>query len=204
MRRFYRWTRDLHLYLGLFVSPLVVVFAVSTLILNHPGLHAQQPAGRSGTSTETFHVRAPDRPITMEKAKEILRQVHVTGEIDYLRHATADPRLTIPVTKPGEITRVEVDLLTGTATVERRPQGLAEVLIYLHKMPGPHNAMFRGNWLYTVWWSAMADGFVYAVLFLTLSGLFLWWKIKSDRMIGWALLGTGAMSVMLLAMALSS
>jgi hypothetical protein len=32
---FYRWARDLHLYLGLLVSPFVIAFAVSVLFLNH-------------------------------------------------------------------------------------------------------------------------------------------------------------------------
>ena len=31
----YRWIRDLHLYLGLFVSPFVLLFAVSVFYLNH-------------------------------------------------------------------------------------------------------------------------------------------------------------------------
>lgn len=204
MRAIHRWSRDLHLYAGLFLSPLVLVFALSTIILNHPGIRGGQPGSRPGTRSETFRVRAPDGVITMEQAREILRQVRVTGEIDYLRHSAGETRLTIPVIKPGEFARVEVDLRSGTATVDRRPQGLSGALIYLHKMPGPHNARFRGNWLYTVWWSATADGFVGAVLFLTLSGLYLWWKVNSDRRLGWALLCTGAGSIVLLATALSS
>ena len=42
MRRFYLTTRDLHLYVGLFVSPFVLVFSVSVFYLVH-GL-AQRPA----------------------------------------------------------------------------------------------------------------------------------------------------------------
>ena len=34
-KRFYRVTRDLHLYFGLFVSPFVLIFAVSVFILVH-------------------------------------------------------------------------------------------------------------------------------------------------------------------------
>jgi hypothetical protein len=35
-RRFYRVTRDLHLYFGLFISPFILVFAVSVFFLVHP------------------------------------------------------------------------------------------------------------------------------------------------------------------------
>ena len=32
---FYQWTRQLHLYLGLFICPFILLFAVSTIFLNH-------------------------------------------------------------------------------------------------------------------------------------------------------------------------
>ncbi len=32
---FYLWSRDIHLYVGLFASPYVIVFALSTILLNH-------------------------------------------------------------------------------------------------------------------------------------------------------------------------
>jgi uncharacterized iron-regulated membrane protein len=37
-RRFYRVTRDLHLYFGLFISPFILVFAVSVFYMS-PGQH---------------------------------------------------------------------------------------------------------------------------------------------------------------------
>jgi hypothetical protein len=39
---------------------------------------------------------------------------------------------------------------------------------------------------------------VYGILFLTVSGLYLWWKIKGERAVGWALLAGGAASVAML------
>lgn len=33
--RMYRWTRNLHLYVGLFLSPFVLVYAASAVLLNH-------------------------------------------------------------------------------------------------------------------------------------------------------------------------
>ncbi len=128
----------------------------------------------------------------------------VTGEIDYIRHLAKEERLLIPVTKPGEVTTVEVDLKARTATVQRQPQGLGATLIYLHKMPGPHNVKTRGNWIYTVWWSALADTVVYTVLFLTVSGLYLWWMLKAERAVGWTLLGAGVLSAGALVAALCS
>lgn len=49
-KTFYRWTRDLHLYLGLFISPFVIAFAVSVLFLNHAKVDTN-----ATTSVATFH-----------------------------------------------------------------------------------------------------------------------------------------------------
>ena len=38
---FYRWTRDLHLYFGLFISPFVLLFAGSVFFLNHAKVTAE-------------------------------------------------------------------------------------------------------------------------------------------------------------------
>lgn len=104
----------------------------------------------------------------------------------------------MPVSKPGVTTRVEVDLRSKTATIEREDRGLGDALNYLHKMPGPHNVQFRGNWVFMTWWAFTTDVVVYGILFLTASGLYLWWKLKAERVAGWALVGGGAATVALL------
>jgi hypothetical protein len=194
MKRFYAWTRDLHLYLGLFVCPFILLFAVSTLLLNHPRPPAPAAASASTPLKQPIPIDVPLEADTLEQAKNILRQLNLTGEIDYVRHQAREERLLIPVMKPGELTKIEVDLRAKTATVERHDQGLAAALIYLHKMPGPHNVKLRGNWFYMRCWAVLADAVVYVVSFLTVSGLYLWWKLGAERKVGWALLAAGVVS----------
>ncbi|MEK7684534.1 MAG: PepSY-associated TM helix domain-containing protein [Verrucomicrobiota bacterium] len=201
MKRFYAWTRDLHLYLGLFLCPFLLVFAVSTLLLNHKGPPSAAASG-SPPPKKSVPIAVPDGAGTLEQARNILRQLHVTGEIDYVSHRAKEERLLIPVSKPGESTRVEVDLRAQTATVERQEQGLGTALIYLHKMPGPHNVKIRGNWIYMVGWGVLADATVCGALFLTISGLYLWWMLKAQRKIGWAFLGGGVLSAVALVVAI--
>jgi hypothetical protein len=52
----------------------------------------------------------------------------------------------------------------------------------------------RGNWFWTRVWRWLADGTVYLVLFVSSTGLYLWFSIKAERRIGFALLGAGAVS----------
>ncbi|MBI5767818.1 MAG: PepSY-associated TM helix domain-containing protein [Verrucomicrobia bacterium] len=198
MTRFYPATRDLHLYVGLFLSPFILLFAISTLVLNHPPAPGSGAVDAGATPKKTVPIEVPPEPGTLGQARQILDQLRVTGEIDYVHHNAKAGRLTIPVTKPGETARVEVDLRAKSATVERQAPGLGAALVYLHKMPGPHNASVRGNWVYMVWWKIAADAVVYGTLFLTVSGLYLWWVLRAERRIGWALLGAGIFSVVAL------
>ena len=55
MRRFYLVTRDLHLYIGLFLSPFVLVFAVSVFYLVH-GLSNRPSPGPSDPSLTVANV----------------------------------------------------------------------------------------------------------------------------------------------------
>jgi hypothetical protein len=61
-------------------------------------------------------------------------------------------------------------------------------------MPGPHNANLRGNAAFIRAWRWIADATVYLLLFLTVSGVYLWAVLKTERRIGLALLAAGAVS----------
>lgn len=192
-RNIHRWTRDLHLYAGLFLSPFILVFAFSTLALNHPVREVTAPP-TAASRTQSVTV-ATSGLGTLDHARSILRQLELTGEIDNVMHNTKAGRLTIPVSKPGELTTVQVDLNSGVATVQRKANGMAAALVYLHKRPGPHLIKFRGNWGYMAAWSLLADAVVYGTLFLTASGLYLWWFFKAERTFGWLLLAAGTLTV---------
>ena len=147
----YRWLRDLHLYFGLFISPFILLFAASVFYLNHGKLMSRRdpPADtyRDLTIPDGFD-RLKGRE-AVERAKAILPQVGVAGEIGFLRYVPKDRHLIFPVSKAGSEATVDVDLDARTATVKRRSMNLWESLSYLHKMPGPHNVAIRGNWIGT-------------------------------------------------------
>lgn len=196
-KSFYTWTRDLHLYVGLFVSPFVVVFAVSVFFLNH----ARLPAPGSATTRAT--IRDLQLPAGIEQAQgmervqlatQVLSQVGVSGEINFIRALPREHRLVIPVVKPGVETTIDLNLEERTATVSTRRTNVWESLSYLHRSPGPHNAAIRGNWFWTRAWQGLADATVYLVLFLSMSGVYLWAVIRSERKIGLMLLLAGAVS----------
>jgi hypothetical protein len=194
---FYRWTRDLHLYAGLFVSPFVLLFAVSVLFLNH-----SKVVPNAWTSVRTVtDLQIPDDTVELagaaavERARQLMSQLEVTGEVGSASVNRRTGRFVFPVFRPGLESRVTVDLADRSATVARRVTSLWETLAYLHKMPGPHNANIRGNWAGTRRWHWFADATVYLILLLTVSGIYLWYAIRAERRIGAALLGAGALTL---------
>jgi len=201
---FYVWMLDLHLYVGLFVSPFVLIFAISTLLLNHnwsPGAVKNQA---EVLQSRTISVDVPEGLNTIEQAKQLMLQAGVSGEIGFVRRLAKENRLSISVMKPGHEAKIEVDLQRNTATVEEHQTGFWEALIYLHKSPGSHNANIRGNWSYTRIWRGLADSAVYSILFLSASGIFLWAVIKAERRIGLILMAAGTLSFFVVLMALSA
>lgn len=196
-KAFYVWTRDLHLYLGLFVSPFLIAFAVSVFFVNHArfGGNDSAPAVRSvGDMRIPGGIEQAEGMERARLAREILEQVGVAGEINFIRSVPEERRLVIPVVRPGVETVIELDVVNRSAKVSTRTTTLGETLSYLHRSPGPHSVAIRGNWLWTRVWGWLADATVYLTLFLSASGIYLWAALRSERRIGLVLLGAGAAS----------
>ena len=187
--------RDLHLYCGLFLGPFLIVFAVSAILINH----AVGRAGAMGVSTPT-PVQIPegieklDPAARVRAARGILDQLRLSGEMNSAGFNAKEKMLTIPVSRPGWEATVRVDLPRQEARVESRRTGLSGAVDWLHKMPGPHLANIRGNWLYTRVWSVLSDATVYLLLLITATGVYLWLVLRAERRAGLLLLAAGAIS----------
>src|SRR5206468_12793447 len=112
--RFYRIIRDLHLYLGLFISPFVLVFAISVFFLVPSWL----PRIASETSTTRVVSALPlpgalqllsGRPL-IDALKPTLEKADVPGEVGFVRHMVTEETLIIPVTIPGRETPVSISI----------------------------------------------------------------------------------------------
>lgn len=193
----YSWIRKLHLYFGLFISPFILVFAVSTIMFNH-NWKPKNSESDAKVQKRSALVEIPADVESLEGVKRIMRQVGVSGEIDFIRYLRRDNRLVIPVMKPGQNITIDVDLESETAEIKRRRTGIWDALLYLHKSPGPHNANIRGNWFYTRLWGWLADTVVYLFLFISASGVYMWYLIKAERKIGLVLLSAGCLSFLLI------
>lgn len=181
---FYQWTRQLHLYLGLFICPFIVVFAISTIFLNHtwrPSPHIEKI---------TQPVQIPEGIEKKALVKDILQQLNLTGEI-IGNGNVRNNKTTFRVTKPGQAKIITVDMVNQTAEITERNTGFLGALVYLHVNPGPHKLP---NWFFSKLWSLVADTSVYVTFFLSISGIYMWAVIKAERKAGLILLGAGCLS----------
>lgn len=197
MRRLYLVTRDLHLYLGLFLSPFILVFSVSVFYLVHGLAYRPAPDKADDPRTVTnvgvpLDVARLQGGARVEALRPVLDQLGVRGEIDFVRHVAAERRLVIPVRLPNRDTVISLDYGERTATVTTRRRSIGDALVYLHKMPGPHNVDVRGNSGMIRAWRVVADATAYVLVFITLSGVYLWVALRAERRIGLALLFSGA------------
>ena len=188
MKRLYVVTRDLHLCLGLFISPFILLFALSVPLLVHPGMMPVSPPRATSRVVTNLPLPATLEDLKgreqLDAVRKVLDQLGVHGEIGFIRRIAQEHRLVLPVTLPGHEATVDLNLATGSATVSEHTTGVADAIVYLHKMPGPHNVSLRGNSLYIGIWRWLADATVYLLLFLTLSGVYLWAALKAERRVG--------------------
>ena len=196
-KRFYLVTRDLHLYAGLFLSPFVVLFALSVFVLVHPSGSARPASALlPARSVENLEIPPGVENLSgrarVDAVRSLLDQARVHGEIGFIRYIPKERRLSIPVNVPGRETTFDLDLHTKTATITGRETGVWDALIVLHKLPGPHLVDIRMNWLPMMVWRWLADATVYLVLFISASGIYLWTVLRSERRVGIAMLIAGA------------
>ena len=122
----------------------------------------------------------------------VLAQLGLSGET-FARRQPQQNRLQINVARPADNHIVRVDLETGATEIERRVRDLKGVLIYLHFNPGPHKV--KGvTWIFSKLWGWSVDAAVCLILFVSLSGVYLWFMLKAERKAGLALLAAGALS----------
>src|SRR5260221_13591675 len=94
--QFYRLTRDLHLYLGLFISPFVLVFSITVFFLVHAWLPKLTPATSTARVVSVLPLpgdlqNLSGRPL-IDALRPVLQKANVPGEVGFVRHIVKEER----------------------------------------------------------------------------------------------------------------
>jgi len=183
-------TRRVHLYLGMFLLPWVVMFGVSSLLLNH---------------TAWFQIGANDWTTLDERANYDV-QGPVPGDLRavaarIIADAGYEPRAGFGAFKPNA-NRVNINLPSfrhpirityfsdqHRLLVERRGFAWGPTLRNMHT----HDGYYLHAPGQTAW-AVMVDILCVAILFWVASGLYMWWVLPGTRGWGWATLAASALS----------
>jgi hypothetical protein len=181
--------RQIHLYLALFLTPWILMYATSTFVMNHR-VHFQKSGGPLPEMTQertvAYDGTFPARSTPAQMAGQILTSLGLDGTFR-TSHRTGDNALVIDRLDPVTPRRITWHPQSRSVTIERLPWNSRAFLERMHRRRG-----YQYDWPIAEAWAASVDLFCAAVLAWTLTGLWMWWEIRATRRWGALALAVGA------------
>jgi hypothetical protein len=190
------WNRRLHYYAGLFLLFFVWLFAFTGLLLNHPKWTFAEFWENRKVTTFEREVNAPRPGGDLAQARDIQRQLGIAGEIEWTTTRNNGNQFDFRVSRPGRIFEIKTDLIRQRASVQRTDLNLWGVVRILHtftgmRMDDPRN---QRDWVLTSVWAWAMDAVAAGLIFLVLSGLFMWCELRQKFLLGVIVLTLGLLS----------
>jgi hypothetical protein len=183
---FSRLLRRTHMYLALFLFPWMLMYAASTVAMNHRAWFADDPPPAFERERELVYDGVfPEGASPAVMAAQILQSVGLDGSHGASRRN--DGTLVInrnDLTTPRRLTYTPAD---GRLVIEKMPMRANAFLERFHRRRG----LSTGYALDTVW-ALSVDLVIVAMIFWALSGLWMWWEMKVTRRYGLAAMAGGA------------
>jgi hypothetical protein len=188
------WNRKLHYYLGLYLLLFLWLFALSGLVLNHPRWTAGQFWSRRHETVSEHTIRQDPAGTDEELTTGIMRELALVGEPGALRRDSTGSRFEFQVVRPGRVYRVAADLSARRASVTEIRLDRWGAIDALHKLTGVRldKPQERREWIMTRLWSLAMDALAIGLLVLVATGLYLWYRLGTNRVGGIVALALGA------------
>lgn len=178
--------RRFHLYLALFLGPWVLMYALSTFVMNHRvWFRGETPAPPTWekVSEGTYPGEFPEGASRNDIARQILASVGMEGahqvnlregRVVILRNEAVRP-VRITYDRAGNSLLIERQSLEGAAFLER-----------MHRRRG-----FQHPYTLEDLWAFSVDSFIAVMLIWVLTGLWMWWEMRAARNWGLVILLAG-------------
>jgi hypothetical protein len=186
------WSRKLHYYLGLYLLFFVWLFALTGLVLNHGTWIPNPQAGRNILNYDQ-PIHPPKGPSLLDDARDVMRQLNIAGEIDWLATPGVPGRFDFRVNRPGTNFDIKVDLNAERAAVQRVTLDGWNAARILHTFTGVRaaNPANTRDWSLTTVWALAMDAVAVGLVAMVGTSLWMWWGLKAKRVGGIVALATG-------------
>lgn len=175
--RFSVLLRRCHMYLGLFLTPWLAMYAVSTVVFNHADLINRHYGGRMerfAPEREAIYGKPFAAGATLrQKGEQILDDLHLNGSFGIQQKPD---RIVIDRRDPLAPRRITFFPGTGKLIIERQALRAAQLLTTLHSQVSYTNKLARIKL-----WAFMVDLTAAATLLLVITGFWMWWELKVTR-----------------------
>lgn len=177
----YKLIRNTHLFLGLFLCLFILTYAVSSVPVAYPTWFSSTP-----TITEREIVVDPEIATTPRAlAKELMDHHDLRGRLDEIRNT--DDGFRFEIGRTGTFSSVLYNTQTGQVQIRTQASDFTGMLKAIHFGTA---GVQTGYWLKNLWGIFVVLVSI-ALIVLGGTGIYLWFKIHAERLIGTILLTVG-------------
>ncbi len=173
----YRWLRNTHLFLGVFSTTFVLMYGLSSVFMAHNRWFTDKPR----TSESRHAVPAEAASDARSVARHLMERNGMGGEIRQI-NVRADG-FSFVLARPGTFHEVTYSRPAAEARVKRNVVGFVAIMRRLHHIAG----LWHDDLIMNLW-GALLGVVSFGLIVLSLTGLYLWFKIHQERRIGVVLL----------------
>ena len=174
----YRWLRNVHLLLGLFALPFLLMYGASAVRLAH-GSWFSEKAKHIERDVEVGDFDANSGRLL---ARVLMEQHGLRGELRSV--VPTDAGFQLEIERPGNSSQVEYSRYTGRAKIRSSAFGFMTMLAGIHFIAG-----FGHNYQINNIWAVFVVIVSIALILQGLTGIYLWFHFHKESRIGAILLG---------------
>jgi hypothetical protein len=125
-----------------------------------------------------------------------MRQLDLTGEVEWPSTAQQAGRLEFGVSRPTEAAQVRVDLAQNRVSFQHFENSRLATVRILHSFSGSrfNTANSQRDWLLTTMWVFSMDSLASALIVMVLGSYYMWYRLKRKRRLGVVVLAAGLLS----------
>lgn len=179
---FSKIVRRTHMYLALFLAPWMLMYALSTMAMNHREFFLERyggtPVAWEKETEQVYNGTFADGDEPKMMAVQILKDLDMDGTYSVNRPSKDGP-VTIFRAHPVSPRRITFTPADGKLLVEKQILRMSPFLERMHRRRGyQHDYALEDAWGFTV------DFTIVAMIFWVASGLWMWWEMRRTRFWG--------------------